>query len=149
MLKKIGAGAIVIAVIAALAYGLREKREITTSSSEAYFEYRKGVELANKFYFDEALMRFQRATQLDTCFAMAYCRQGFIHRNSGRIEEAQEAFSKAVECATNATEKEQLIIAFHNAHTNRDIRRADEVIEILARRYPKATEIYDYRVMSI
>ena len=51
MLKKIAAGFIVLAVIVAFAYGLREKRGVTTNSSEAYLEYQKGVELANKFYF--------------------------------------------------------------------------------------------------
>ncbi|UCE19831.1 MAG: tetratricopeptide repeat protein [Gemmatimonadota bacterium] len=145
MMKKGAIVACVVALIVALAYGLRDKREVTTNSAEAYMKYRKGIELANKFYFEEALACFERATQLDTGFAMAFCRLGVSCRNYGRIEEAREALAKAVELAPNTTEKEQLIISFHNAHTNRDYTTAREMIEKLAQRYSKAIEPYEYR----
>ncbi|MFQ6092276.1 MAG: hypothetical protein ACE5OR_06280, partial [bacterium] len=66
MVKKIGIGVVVLALIIAFAFGLREKRTVTTRSAEAYREYQVGLEYLNKFYFEEALAGFERAAELDT-----------------------------------------------------------------------------------
>ena len=145
MIKKIAVGVVLLGLIVAFAYGLRSKRTVTTHSGEAYGEYCIGVNLQNKFYFEEAFVHFEKAVELDTSFAMAYCRQGLIHWGFGRIEEARKALAKAVELAPQKTEKEQLIIAFHHAHTNREYDKAEEMIQKLALRYPQAIEPYDYR----
>lgn len=145
MKKKMGLGIFILVMIGALAYGLRPRRAVTTSSSEAYEEYCRGVELYNKYYFEEALNHFMRAVELDTGFAMAYCYQGLVHRDFGRTEETRVALAKAMMLSLKATEKEQLIIAFQNAHTKREYDQADEIIQNLAQRYPKTIEPYDYR----
>lgn len=145
MKKKIGISILILAAIGAFAYGLRPRRTVTTNSGDAYGEYCRGVELHNKYYFEESLAHFERAVELDTGFAMAYCYQGLVHQGFGRIEEARKALAKAMKLALKATEKEQLIIAFQNAHINREYNEADEIIQKLSRKYPKAIEPYDYR----
>ena len=145
MKKRIGMSLIILGIISALAYALRPMRIVSTNSGEAYEEYCRGIERLYKFYFEEALTHFEKAVELDTGFAMAHCRRGCVLASLGRIEKAKLALAKAVELAPKTTEKEQLIIAFHNAAVHCDGVQINEIMEHLVQRYPKAIEPYDFR----
>ncbi|MFN2384726.1 MAG: hypothetical protein ABR576_00275, partial [Thermoanaerobaculia bacterium] len=64
-------GVLVVGAGVAAALLLTGRRDVTTTSDEAYAAYREGTEAERRYYFKEAQLAFARALQLDPEFAMA------------------------------------------------------------------------------
>ncbi len=69
--------------------------DMLTSSPEAYRLYLEGIELMLSERSDEALVKFQRALDIDSTFAMVYLRMGMAHIFSGHEEQGHANLRKA------------------------------------------------------
>ena len=78
---------------------------VLTSVSTSYAQDRDGAEAQVKFgisvaqsgLWQEAIYRWERATQLDPSYAAAWNNLGIAYENSGLFEEAREAYEKALD----------------------------------------------------
>jgi len=102
--------------------------DVTTHSPEAYRCYLEGIELAYKYYFDEAIRKFRQAVEIDTAFAMAYY---YLARYQSR-----SYLPKAVYYSSSTTEKEQLYIKSLQAEANGRRDQAVDSLLLLVKRYP-------------
>jgi tetratricopeptide (TPR) repeat protein len=84
--------------------------DVTTRSMVAYNLYLRGREAHRKYFFREAIPYFDRATELDPEFAMAYFCLARSYANQNDSEARDEIILKAKEYSSKATEKERLTI---------------------------------------
>jgi eukaryotic-like serine/threonine-protein kinase len=115
--------------------------QATTSSLEALRVYALGVEQANRGQYRESVGSFQRATELDEHFALAY--QGLakeqFNTNGGSLFE--DAASKAYALRGRTTESESLrISAFYHLAVTRNLPKAIEIAESWRQTYPDRWE---------
>ena len=73
----------------------QKKAAITTSSREALKLYMQGVSLAEKFYDEEAIVKFQEAIKLDSTFVMAHYYLSRSYESLGNLEKARASIEKA------------------------------------------------------
>jgi eukaryotic-like serine/threonine-protein kinase len=112
---------------------------VTTASLEALQAYSLGYQtMLVKGDFAAAVPFFQRATQLDPNFAMAYARLGTNYFNLGEEARAIESTRKAYELRERASEREKLYIASHyQDYVTRNAEAARTTYELWARTYPR------------
>jgi len=84
--------------------------QVTTSSLEALQAYSLGLKTMDAKGRDDALPFFQRATQLDPNFAMAYIHLGAVYFFRGQHPQGSEAMKKAYELRGQVSEREKLFI---------------------------------------
>jgi len=108
--------------------------EVTSHSVKAYESYLKGVELANRYYLDEARDYFYKASKLDSTFAMAYYYLS-MYDSPSYIE-------KAVQYSARATRKEQMYIMAQNALIKGDRLQSAKLLEALTTRYPDEKDAF-------
>ena len=65
--------------------------------SEARSQVEFGIAVAQKGLWKEALLRWERATQIDPAYAAAYNNLAVAYEQMGQIEKARQAYEKAVE----------------------------------------------------
>src|SRR5581483_9048658 len=82
----------------------------TTSSLEALQTYARGYELAAAGQYLASIPLFERATQLDPSFAMAYQTLAIVYSNSGETLRSNEYQHRAFALAERVTEFERLHI---------------------------------------
>jgi serine/threonine protein kinase/Flp pilus assembly protein TadD len=112
---------------------------VTTASLEALQSYGLGYQtMTVKGDFAAAVPLFQRATQLDPNFAMAYARLGTNYNNLGEEARATESMRKAYDLRERASERERFYIASHyQDFVERDSEAARTTYETWARTYPR------------
>ncbi len=101
----------VVGVGAAAALFLTSRREVTTSSAEAYRAYREAIENEQRFYFKDARAGFARALERDPDFAMAILG---LARMSDR-EQAKSLVERARRQRDRLTERERLHVDMQSA----------------------------------
>ena len=84
--------------------------DVTTSSLQAYKYYLEGIELADKFYVEEAVQLLNKAIELDPKFAMAYFRLSWAYSQVGNTKAVNEGLKNAMANAEKIAEKERLLI---------------------------------------
>jgi tetratricopeptide (TPR) repeat protein len=67
------------------------------SQKEAFDSFQSGIALANEKKFDEAIVAFRTATELNPAFAEAYINLGLLLFQQTKDEEAEKALIKALE----------------------------------------------------
>lgn len=77
------------------ALGVFEKMIAEGESAEAY--YNIGYIKTSQKKYDEALVAFQKATQLDRLFAKAYEAMGRVYRKLGQLDRAENSLQKAAD----------------------------------------------------
>src|SRR5579863_6956925 len=87
--------------------------EATTSSLDAQKEFSIGNELHNRSQDDDALPHFQKATDLDGNFALAWATLGIVNSNRGSHGLADVQIQKAYDLRDRASERERLYITGH------------------------------------
>jgi tetratricopeptide (TPR) repeat protein len=112
--------------------------DVTTSSTEAYTYYLRGVDALEKLYYAEAVRDLTKALEIDSTFATAALFLGRAHAGAFNGAEAGRSYSKALRHAAKATERERLYINAQCAvavESNRDggIRIYRELLE----KYPR------------
>ncbi|MGA8044591.1 MAG: protein kinase [Terracidiphilus sp.] len=87
--------------------------EATTPSFEAVTAFAQGTEAWNERGEAAALPYFQRATEIDPNFAMAYARLATVYGNMGETQRAKEAMQQAFDRRDRVTEWERYYIVSH------------------------------------
>jgi serine/threonine protein kinase/tetratricopeptide (TPR) repeat protein len=85
--------------------------DVTTSSTDAYTYYLKGVDALERLYYGEAVRDFSKALEIDSTFAIAYLFLGKSHSGAFNNAEALRSYTKALHHAAKATERERLYIS--------------------------------------
>jgi len=112
--------------------------DVTTSSMEAYRYYLEGRENLRKFYYEDALIAFEKAVELDPDFAMAY--SGLASSNAAlrNIEARNIALKRAKALSPKATEKERLRIEeYYASAIERDSEKYFRILQQRAEKFPK------------
>ncbi len=117
--------------------------EMTTASPEAFGLYLIGKERNDNLDMEKAAEYLERAVKIDPGFAAAYHELGRAYDNSGRLDAARQAFSKALELSGRASEKDRSMIeASHAWLVERDLQKSAAILEEAANRYPDDKEIH-------
>ncbi len=123
-------------VIFSAIYALWDRRDVTTSSDNAYQAYEAGLETMQKLYYHEALPYFEQAISIDTNFASAYGYLGALYFDLDRKEEAKQMLAKAVSLFPLITERERMLITITQANVNEDVPAAEKAIDEYINKYP-------------
>jgi serine/threonine protein kinase/tetratricopeptide (TPR) repeat protein len=112
---------------------------VTTASLEALQAYSLGMQnMLVKGDYVAAVPLFQRATQLDPNFAMAYARMGTNYFNLGDQTRAQEAIHKAYALRERGSDREKFYIDSHyQDFVAGNLDAARVTYETWARTYPR------------
>jgi len=71
--------------------------------SDAKAQVAFGIDVAQRGLWKEATRRFEKATELDPSYAMAWNNLGVSYEQLGRFDEARKAYEKAMEQAPGNT----------------------------------------------
>jgi len=85
---------IVVAALLALTWAQPAFADLR-ADARAQVEF--GIAVAQKGLWKEALLRWERATQIDPAYAAAYNNLAVAYEQMGQIEKARQAYEKAVE----------------------------------------------------
>ena len=111
--------------------------EATTPSFEAVTAFAQGTEAWNERGEAAALPYFQRATEIDPNFAMAYARLGTVYGNMGETQRAHEAMRQAYDRRDRVTEWERYYIVSHYyGFVTGEVDKEMETYEEWAKAYP-------------
>ena len=111
--------------------------EATTPSLVALKAYTAGWKMLAASGPAAALPLFQRATEIDPSFAMAYAYLGRAYADIGESVLAAENSAKAYQLRTRTTDRERFFIdASYNMQVTGNIEKAEEICELWARAYP-------------
>jgi serine/threonine protein kinase/tetratricopeptide (TPR) repeat protein len=111
--------------------------EATTSSLDALKAFSLGD--AKHMAGDDlgALPLYQRATELDPNFAMAYARTGTVYSNLGQTQLAEQNRQKAFELRDRASEHEKLYIMAHYYSDSGQLDKGITAWELYKQTYPR------------
>ena len=109
----------------------RSSSELTTSSSVAYQEYMKGVDLYRRFFRTEAEPHFRAAIRNDSTFAMPYYYLSLVASNP----EARAFLDRAMTLSDRAGERDQYFIRSRSAYVSGDWQKALEILNAFVERY--------------
>ena len=112
--------------------------QATTPSIEALQSYSLGFRAVLANDNAEALSFFQRATELDPNFAMAYVGLGYVYSGLGEPSLAVENFKKAYDFRGRVSEREKLVIesAYYWIAIG-DLEKARQTEEVQEQTYPR------------
>jgi len=129
--------------VAAQAEPDRPVAEVTTHSPEAYRHYLDGVDFFYKVYWSEAQNSLKEALALDSTFAMANLRLGFIETVYGTSPaQGRARISRAVEYSDRVSERERLFIHGVAGFIQGDYPRAVGELRQISERYPSDKEAF-------
>src|SRR5437660_6260595 len=111
--------------------------EATTSSLEALKVLSLGDTKHNAGEEMAALPDYQRATELDPNFAMAYARLGAVYNNLGQSELSEQYRKKAFELRDRASEREKLYITSHYYGDSGQLEKGITALELYKQTYPR------------
>ena len=123
---------LILAAGVAAALLLSNRRDVTTSSDEAYRVYREATENERRFYFQEARLGFARALELDPDFAMAML-------GMARMSQKEQAISlvrRAEKLKNRVTDREQRHIDLHEALLEKGPEERQKIAHEILKRYP-------------
>lgn len=124
------------------------RKEVTTSSDEAYRLYRQGRENELKLYHREAMASYAEALSHDPHFLMATVR--LARASAGKDRKRAEALLSCVGRYRDAvTEKERLLFDIASAQIAKDAKTAGERIEEFRRLYPDDPEGFELKASSL
>ncbi len=104
----------------AAALFLSQRRDVTTTSSEAFEAYQEAVANEGRFYFKEARVGFAKALELDPQFAMAMLG---LARQAKDDDQRESLIRRAAKEAGRLTERERLHVEMQMAFAEK---RADD-----------------------
>jgi tetratricopeptide (TPR) repeat protein len=115
---------------------MSHRRDVTTSSEEAYQAYKDAVANENRFYFKEARLSFAKAVELDPSFAMALLG---LARQSKDDDQRLALLRRAAKEKDRLTERERLHVEMQLAFNEK---RRDDGLKIASeihQKYPTDT----------
>jgi DNA-binding winged helix-turn-helix (wHTH) protein len=112
--------------------------EATTTSLEALKSYSAARRVQATSGDAAALPLFQRATELDSQFAMAYVFQGFGYNDLGEPTLSAESTSKAYQLRDRVSDAERFFVtASYDLHVTGNMERAQQTCNAWAQTYPR------------
>jgi tetratricopeptide (TPR) repeat protein len=123
----------------------RDNLQVTTPSLEAFQAYALGRERDNETAWLPAITFYQRATELDPSFAMAYLLLGQKYGNLGEISRRREYYAKAFALIDRVSPRERFLISglyYNNVTFESD--RAAEIWQAQIRLYPRESSPHNY-----
>ena len=84
-----------------------------------------------------AVPHYQRATELDPMFAMAYARLGAVYNNLQQTQLSEANRQKAFELRDRASEREKLYITSHYYSDSGQLEKGITALEIYSQTYPR------------
>jgi len=112
--------------------------QATTSSLEGLKAYSLGLTAKDLKGDEAALPLFERATQLDPNFAMAYALLGTSHSNLGERNQAAESLGRAYQLRERVSEREKFYIdSYYRDLVVGDLDKAAEIYQVWAEVYPR------------
>lgn len=123
-------------VIFSAIYALRDTKEFTTSSDQAYQAFMAGESLRKSVYYHEAIPEYEKAVRIDSNFAVAYLMLAELNIEFGNREQAQMYIEKARSLFPLITPKEQLMIKTYGAYVNNDLKNYRDYIHEFVKLYP-------------
>ena len=109
---------------------------VTTNSEQAYSWYKEGLENGEKFFWAEASEAFEKATEADSTFAMAWVELAIACRNMEDSKESNTALEKAYSLRGQVSEIEQLYIDYFYDIYHHKYDEAKTVLEEMTEKYP-------------
>jgi tetratricopeptide (TPR) repeat protein len=110
----------------------------TTASLEAFKSYGLGEAQRDQGSWLAAIPFYQRATELDPNFAMAYARMAVMYSNARERQQGITYAKKGYSLIDRVTEKERLYITSeYNNYVTRDLEKTTEEYQLYARTYPR------------
>ena len=129
-------------ILALLLGGCSQEPPYGTNSQDAIVAYDEGLENFEKFYYTEALKAFERATEADSGFAIAWARMAQIHFRTQNHGEARNAIARALDFSGRATRREAFYIRMFNHLVQYSFDSAAAVSDSLLEEYPEDAEAY-------
>jgi serine/threonine protein kinase/tetratricopeptide (TPR) repeat protein len=112
--------------------------QATTSSLEALKAFSLGDEKRSTGKYDEAIPFYQRATEIDPNFALAYARLSIMHFNLRESEKTKQYAEKAFALRDRVSEHEKFYIsASYYQNVLGDIEKTIETLELWRQTYPR------------
>ncbi len=123
----------------------RDNLQVTTPSLEAFQAYALGREQDNRTMWLSAIAFYQRSTELDPTFAMAYLLLGQKYGNLQEVSRRREYFKKAYAMIDRVSERERLLISglYYNQVTLEQDKAA-EIWQSHMRLYPRDSSPHNY-----
>jgi tetratricopeptide (TPR) repeat protein len=112
---------------------MSHRRDVTTSSNEAYQAYREAVANENRFYFKEARLSYAKALELDPSFAMAMLG---LARQSKDDDQRSALLKRAAREKDRLTERERLHVELAVANNERRREDALKIASEIHQKYP-------------
>jgi tetratricopeptide (TPR) repeat protein len=137
--------AVLVGVLTFAGCSSGKQEMITTSSPEALAMFKEGLSLYEKFYYDEALAAFEKATSADSLFALPYLYRAAVAFSLSQEPEARTLIARAVQLGSKASPSEQLLIRMWSHRISFDFRAAAATADSLIERYPSMREPYIVR----
>ena len=118
--------------------------EFTTTSMEAYNYFIKGREDFYDQYAKDAIIRLEKAVELDPNFAMAHLYLGYTYNNLvGEYKKAVECYGKARALSETVTEKERLLIEAEYVNTvEGNTEKWLEILNTVVEKYPREKQAH-------
>ncbi len=111
---------------------LTSRREVTTSSAEAYRAYQEGLENFRRYYFKEAQVGFARALALDPNFAMAMLRLAGLSNH----DQAVSLIERASRLRGRLSERERMFVDMANTEIQRKPEERNRIARAIFEKYP-------------
>jgi serine/threonine protein kinase/tetratricopeptide (TPR) repeat protein len=110
----------------------------TTSSLEAFKAFSLGLEQQQKGKYTDAIPFFQRATEIDPNFALAYARMASMYYTLRQNDLAAAASQKAFDLRERVSERERLYIsAGHYDNVTGEVEKYLQTLEVWKQTYPR------------
>ena len=118
--------------------------EFTTTSMEAYNYFIKGREDFYDQYAKDAIIRLEKAVELDPNFAMAWLYLGYTYNNLVLdYKKAREYYEKAKALSDRVSEKERLLIEAEYANTVEKVQEKWlEIMHTIVEKYPREIQAH-------
>ncbi|MBD3387083.1 tetratricopeptide repeat protein [candidate division KSB1 bacterium] len=113
---------------------------LATRSLEAYKNYAKGIEYANRIYHEQAIACFEKAIALDSTFVSAYQKLSFAQATVGNLDLARSTLRKGLPYVNSAPPREKRIYLAYQAFMNGDFYNAVRYYEEVCESFPEDGE---------
>jgi len=111
------------------AESVRGISDITTNNLDAWREYTMGIDLVNKYLYNEAIPHFGKAVELDSNFAAAILDLYPYYMKTGKTEQGLQLFQKLMQLKPHCTKNEQFEIDLIAANLSNDDLKFLETLE--------------------
>lgn len=116
------------------------QNRVTTQSAEALTYYQQGVKDYYNNYLQRAVQHFSKAIQVDSTFALAYCRLSMTYHDLGDLTSAEKHMTSAKKLKSQITKKEKFFITICENKLLGNFQRRTVLLKEFFEKYPDDRE---------